>query len=302
MSNESEDFEFTKPVGIDVSDINLDDFDLSGRGSGFSGDIGNYGLTPDFLTELNANPDLLRAFQAEFPDEFNAIKDIINVGNLEEDFVVDDNGRVISTGNPSGEGPDNAGTAGARMSGSGESNITQRGGSSSTNPLARLLSGKGDLSDLLKTGLAGYMAKKAYDEGEAKRKAAMGWQSPGGMAKTATRGTSGGVTFKPTGKAAGGGIGSLEMARGGSTLPPRYLDGHSDGMADKVPAHIDNKRPAALSDGEFVIPADVVSHLGNGNSNAGAKRLYEMMDRIRAARTGNPKQGKKINPAKFMPR
>ena len=100
----------------------------------------------------------------------------------------------------------------------------------------------------------------------------------------------------------GGGIGSLDMAQGGRALPPRYLNGHSDGMADKVPAHIDNKRPAALSDGEFVIPADVVSHLGNGNSNAGAKRLYEMMDRIRAARTGNRKQGKQINPDKFMPR
>ena len=103
-------------------------------------------------------------------------------------------------------------------------------------------------------------------------------------------------------RAAGGGIGSLDMAQGGRALPPRYLNGHSDGMADKVPAHIDNKRPAALSDGEFVIPADVVSHLGNGNSNAGAKRLYKMMDDIRAARTGNPKQGKQINPDKFMPR
>jgi hypothetical protein len=103
-------------------------------------------------------------------------------------------------------------------------------------------------------------------------------------------------------RASGGGIGSLEMARGGRALPPRYLDGHSDGMADKVPAHIDNKRPAALSDGEFVIPADVVSHLGNGNSNAGAKRLYKMMDRIRAARTGNRKQGRQINPDKFLPR
>ena len=96
---------------------------------------------------------------------------------------------------------------------------------------------------------------------------------------------------------AAGGIASLQSKR---KLPPRYLDGHSDGMADKVPAHIDNKRPAALSDGEFVIPADVVSHLGNGNSNAGAKRLYKMMDDIRAARTGNPKQGKQINPDKFM--
>jgi hypothetical protein len=94
----------------------------------------------------------------------------------------------------------------------------------------------------------------------------------------------------------------MALAQGGRALAPRYLNGHSDGMADKVPAQIDNTRPAALSDGEFVIPADVVSHLGNGNSNAGAKVLYEMMDRIRRARTGNPKQGKQINPSKFIPR
>ncbi|NDF99257.1 MAG: hypothetical protein EB101_10105 [Chitinophagia bacterium] len=170
------------------------------------------------------------------------------------------------------------------------------GGSSSTNPLAKLLSGQGGMSDLLRTGLAGLMAKKAYDEGEARRRAAAGAKFTSRGPVTATRTPYQGTKYS----AAGGGIGSLEMARGGRALPPRYLNGHSDGMADKVPAHIDNKRPAALSDGEFVIPADVVSHLGNGNSNAGAKRLYEMMDRIRAARTGNRKQGKQINPDKFM--
>lgn len=90
-------------------------------------------------------------------------------------------------------------------------------------------------------------------------------------------------------------------AEGGMTdKQPFYLGGITDGMADEVPAHIDNQRPAALSDGEFVIPADVVSHLGNGNSNAGAKRLYEMMDNIRQARTGNKDQGVQINPNKFM--
>jgi hypothetical protein len=81
----------------------------------------------------------------------------------------------------------------------------------------------------------------------------------------------------------------------------RYLQGPTDGMADKLPAHIDNDQPAALSHGEFVVPADVVSHLGNGNSDAGAKKLYQMMDRIREARTGTKKQGKQINPDKFMP-
>ena len=94
--------------------------------------------------------------------------------------------------------------------------------------------------------------------------------------------------------AAQGGI--MGLAHGG-----RYLQGETDGMADKLRTSIDGKQPAALSHGEFVIPADVVSHLGNGNSDAGAKKLYGMMDKIRHARTGTKKQGKQINPDKFMP-
>jgi hypothetical protein len=93
--------------------------------------------------------------------------------------------------------------------------------------------------------------------------------------------------------------GELDYAKGGSV--PRYLQGETDGMADKIPARIGQSQPAALSHGEFVVPADVVSHLGNGNSDAGAKKLYSMMDKIRQARTGTKKQGKKINPDKFMP-
>jgi len=81
----------------------------------------------------------------------------------------------------------------------------------------------------------------------------------------------------------------------------RYLDGPTDGMADKLPANIDGKQEARLSHGEFIIPADVVGHLGNGNSTAGAQRLYAMMDRIRQARTGTKKQGKQINPDKYVP-
>jgi len=89
--------------------------------------------------------------------------------------------------------------------------------------------------------------------------------------------------------------GLTSLARG------RYLQGDTDGMADKIPAQIGEDQPAALSHGEFVVPADVVSHLGNGNSDAGAKKLYQMMDKIRQARTGTKKQGKEINPDKFMP-
>ena len=94
------------------------------------------------------------------------------------------------------------------------------------------------------------------------------------------------------------------MAQGGTVnaMPPAYLNGPSDGMGDQVPAMIDNQRPASLSHGEMVIPADVVSHMGNGNSDAGAKQFYDMMDRVRKARTGNKQQGKQINPNKFIPR
>ena len=80
-----------------------------------------------------------------------------------------------------------------------------------------------------------------------------------------------------------------------------YLGGTTDGMADKVPARIDGGQEARLSDGEFVVPADVVSHLGNGNSNAGAQQLYDMMDRVRKARTGRESQGTQINPSRYMP-
>lgn len=92
---------------------------------------------------------------------------------------------------------------------------------------------------------------------------------------------------------AAGGIAQLKKGK--------YLDGSTDGMADEVPAMIDDEQPAALSDGEFVIPADVVSHLGNGNSDAGAKVLEDMMDRVRKARTNTTKQAPEIDPKKFLP-
>ena len=92
-------------------------------------------------------------------------------------------------------------------------------------------------------------------------------------------------------------LGSYTHATGG-----RMLKGPGDGMSDSIPANIDGKRPARLATDEFVVPADVVSHLGNGSSDAGAKVLYEMMDRVRKARTGTAKQGKQINPKKYLPK
>lgn len=94
-----------------------------------------------------------------------------------------------------------------------------------------------------------------------------------------------------TGFAAGGPINTRGL----------YLGGPTDGMADKIPANINNVEPVKLSDGEFVIPADVVSHLGNGNSDAGAEVLYDMLERVRTARTGSPEQGRQINPYKYVP-
>tara|TARA_R110002012_G_scaffold34096_1_gene98929 strand:+ start:413 stop:1741 length:1329 start_codon:yes stop_codon:yes gene_type:complete len=89
--------------------------------------------------------------------------------------------------------------------------------------------------------------------------------------------------------------GTRELAQGG------MLNGTTDGMADQIPATIGGTQPARLSDGEFVVPADVVSHLGNGNTDAGATQLYSMMDRVRKQRTGTTKQGAEINPTQSLP-
>jgi hypothetical protein len=88
------------------------------------------------------------------------------------------------------------------------------------------------------------------------------------------------------------------LAAGG--MPPRFLSGGGDGMSDSIKASINGNQEARLADGEFVIPADVVSHLGNGSSKAGAKQLYSMMDKVRTARTGRKSQGKQINPRKYL--
>jgi hypothetical protein len=91
--------------------------------------------------------------------------------------------------------------------------------------------------------------------------------------------------------AAGGGLANL----GGYSDGGRLLKGPGDGMSDNIPAQIGRKQPARLADGEFVVPADVVSHLGNGSTDAGAKRLYSMMDKVRQARTGKKKQAPAVS-------
>jgi hypothetical protein len=103
-------------------------------------------------------------------------------------------------------------------------------------------------------------------------------------------------------KLAGGGMSYMEA--GGTTGPtgaPREVVGNGDGMSDSVPADIEGVQEARLADGEFVIPADVVADIGNGSSDAGSKKLYDMMDRVRKARHGTTEQPPEIKAERLMP-
>jgi hypothetical protein len=114
-----------------------------------------------------------------------------------------------------------------------------------------------------------------------------------------------------TKKAAAGGL--MAMARGGMAQQfnlgdysdgGRLLRGPGDGVSDSIPATIGGKRPARLADGEFVVPARIVSELGNGSTEAGARKLYAMMDRIQKARRGTVGKGrvaKNSRSEKYLP-
>jgi hypothetical protein len=113
----------------------------------------------------------------------------------------------------------------------------------------------------------------------------------------------------PALKAAAQPLGNVEEAAKGGVMSSlggysdggRMLKGPGDGMSDSIPATIGGKQPARLADGEFVVPADVVSHLGNGSTDAGAKKLYTMMDKIRKARTGKKRQAPAVKTNKYLP-
>jgi hypothetical protein len=99
---------------------------------------------------------------------------------------------------------------------------------------------------------------------------------------------------------ASGGVSNLgDYSDGG-----RMLRGPGDGVSDSIPASIAGKRPAKLADGEFVIPARIVSELGNGSSEAGARKLYAMMDRVQKARgrtTGQDRVAVNSRAEKLLP-
>jgi hypothetical protein len=117
-----------------------------------------------------------------------------------------------------------------------------------------------------------------------------GFSSPISQPKFATQMTSGSA---PNAYYAPGGITRIQKEG--------QVRGNGDGMEDKVYGNIEGRQKVALSRDEFIVPADVVSGLGNGSSNAGADKLYKMMDRVRKARTGMKRQGKQIKGDRLLP-
>jgi hypothetical protein len=109
------------------------------------------------------------------------------------------------------------------------------------------------------------------------------------------------AAMQPLGNIEEAAKGGIMSSLGGYSDGGRMLKGPGDGMSDSIPASIANKQPARLADGEFVVPADVVSHLGNGSTDAGARKLYSMMDKIRKARTGKKKQAPAVKASRYMP-
>lgn len=166
-------------------------------------------------------------------------------------------------------------------------------------PLAYLKENKMLAGASALAGAAGNPSRSEIEEEEPWR--GLRWQyrargyADGGIASIAPPGYD--MVVGETPMYAGGGMADLGTYSDGG----RMLKGPGDGMSDSIPGVIAGKRPARLADGEFVVPADVVSHLGNGSTDAGAKQLYKMMDKVRAARTGTKKQGREINPRRFMP-
>jgi hypothetical protein len=116
------------------------------------------------------------------------------------------------------------------------------------------------------------------------------------------------VVAEPTSGANGGlmALGGMtgQANLGGYSDGGRLLRGPGDGVSDSIPATIGDKRPARLADGEFVVPARIVSELGNGSTEAGARQLYAMMDRIQKNRSRSVGKGKvavNSKSSKFLP-
>jgi hypothetical protein len=131
------------------------------------------------------------------------------------------------------------------------------------------------------------------------------WQTP--VSQNVVQGTADTGVNSMTGEQnefAEGGLSSAAFNLGGYSDGGRLLKGPGDGVSDSIPATIGNKRPARLADGEFVVPARIVSELGNGSTDAGARKLYAMLDRVQKARgktVGKGKVAKNSRADKFLP-
>lgn len=206
-------------------------------------------------------------------------------------------GYVAATGGtgdrPGGSGPVKPAGGTTKPAGGG------KGGTSNTDKLANAFTNALTSPKVLAAIAGGALGAAGGAKGmEPRGLRSIATGTGGQMVQTGAKGTGGkGSVRYFEKKAAGGAIDGY--AKGGGL---GYLKSAHDGMEDKINATIDNKRPAKLSGGEFVVPADVVSHLGNGNSEAGAKQLYALMERVRKARTGTADQGKQINPKKYLPK
>jgi len=141
---------------------------------------------------------------------------------------------------------------------------------------------------------------------DASREGSRGFGGYGGDGGVATNGGENGGWGS---RDAGGGFahgGITALAQGGYNLGSysdggRLLRGPGDGVSDDIPAMIGNKQPARLANGEFVIPARIVSELGNGSTDAGAKRLYEMMARVQKVRRKTKNVAANTKAAKYLP-
>jgi hypothetical protein len=155
----------------------------------------------------------------------------------------------------------------------------------------------GGLDDTMTPGMMAENAANQQKNASAQAYATSNPASVSDLAKGLGLFANGGMT----GYAMGGGLGSL----GGYSDGGRLLKGPGDGVSDSIPATIGAKRqPARLADGEFVIPARIVSELGNGSTEAGAKKLYAMMDRVQRARgktTGKNKVAANSRADKHLP-
>jgi hypothetical protein len=144
-----------------------------------------------------------------------------------------------------------------------------------------------------------YLGGGQYGLDEAGRKA----EADAAAAAAASTGYSEG----PSGDGGGyanGGISDAGYNLGGYSDGGRLLRGPGDGVSDSIPAMIGKKQPARLADGEFVVPARIVSEIGNGSTEAGARKLYGMMDRVQAARrqtVGKGKVARNTRADKYLP-